>query len=189
MQLKTWAGNTKGLISAKRLEPVLELPAPYRICVHQFQENCFQEMGIWHTKDRQCLYHSVLSLKVREYEVLLYLSCASKNTFWYIFGFYSFYNIACYVWCSTLNRPTSYNTPRSSKTNLDLQERFSCATRAQGDERLNEQEQVGRRPKRGGAAFASVDIWALWGLELGAWPQTFSFWWGPDHIFIRRSVR
>ena len=122
---------------------------------------------------------------MREYEVLLYLRCASKNTFWYIFGFYSFYNIACYVWCSTLNRPTSYNTPRSSKTNLDLQERFSCATRAQGDESLNEQEQVGRRPKRGGAAFASVDIWALWGLELGAWPQTFSFWWGPDHIFIK----
>ena len=129
--------------------------------------------------------NSVLSLKVREYEVLLYLRCASKNTFWYIFGFYSFYNIACYVWCSILNRPTSYNTPRSSKTNLDLQERFSCATRVQGGERLKVQEQVGRRPKRGGAAFASVDIWALWGLELGAWPQTFSFWWGPDHIYIK----
>ena len=57
---------------------------------------------------------------------------------------------------------------RSSKTNLDLQERFSCATRAQGDERLKVQEQVGRRPKRGGAVFASVDIWALWGLKLGA---------------------
>ena len=37
-----------------------------------------------------------------------------------------------------------------------------------GGERLKVQEQVGRRPKRGGAAFASVDIWALWGLELGA---------------------
>ena len=77
-------------------------------------------------------------------------------------------SIILLVMFDALNRPTSYNTPRSSKTNLDLQERFSCATRAQGDESLNEQEQVGRRPKRGGAAFASVDIWALWGLELGA---------------------
>ena len=106
-------------------------------------------------------------------------------------SFYQCLWVTKFCWSRTPRTASVHNSFRvlrcmwKEPAPLDLQERFSCATRAQGDERLNVQEQVGRRPKRGGAAFASVDIWALWGLELGAWPQTFSFWWGPDHVYIK----